>query len=203
MEFIDLTNKSRLKIDTDPVPLNPRLDECVTGCYTPPSWWGHRVDGPEPKFDFPGNLVVADDKLFDESSWIPERKVQRWAWANYGILVERHGATYWYCDEQMFRTMIGDDFSREMQAAVIQADRLTYKRYLDGDARMLTLQRKATFKRVGKGFPDLIETWEDVQSHGDLYFDEDDTPAQAALDYFHLSKKEEAVISAMIDSAKA
>jgi len=206
VEYIDLTPTSRLSIEPDPVPLDPRKDECVTGCYTPPSWWGHPTYGPEPRWDFPGNLVEADNRLYDRTSWEPDRGVGRWAWTFYGVLVERHGSTYWYCDRTAFDNMVGGEFTREMQHDIITADRLAYEKFLNGEARIITLQRKATFKRITRRYhekhEDLLEVWEDIASIGDIYLDDRDGPAQVALDYFPLRKKELTVVHAMIDSTQ-
>jgi hypothetical protein len=206
VDYIDLTERSRLAIEPDPVPLDPRRDECITGCYTPPSWWGNPTYGPEPRHDFPGPIVEADNRLYDRTSFDAERGVQRWAWTFYGILVERHGGTYWYCDRQAFENMIGGEFTRALQHDIIEADRQAYERYLNGEARIITLQRKATFKRITRRFhekqKELPEVWEDVASVGDIYLAERESVAQVAWDYFPLQKKERTIVSAMIDAER-
>ena len=204
VEYIDLSATSRLAIMPDPVQLDPRQDECVTGCYTPPNWWGHpNHDGPLPKFDHPGNIVEADDHLWESNALDPAMNVTRWSWMFYGVLVERHENTYWYCDRQAFDNMIGGEFTREVQHDIITADRLAYERYVRNEAVIVTLQRKATFKRVTRRYhekhEDLLEVWEDIASVGDVYLDERDGPAQLALDYFPLHRKERAAVCAMID----
>jgi hypothetical protein len=203
VEFIDITKSSRLKIEADPVPLNPRMDECVTGCWTPQTAWYPYIDGPYEKFQFPGNLELAHERARNTSD--PEGTMRRWAWANFHILVERHERSYWFCDQAMFETMIGGEFSKELQHDIIAADVYAYQRYERGEAQIVSLQRKATFKRVGKRVAyndiDLLELWEDVSSIGDTYLD-DYSAAQCALDHFPLDKKELTIITAMIDEAR-
>lgn len=207
VDYVDITPTSRLMIDADLTAPDPRLDECVTGTYTPPNWWGAPQDGPLPKFEFPGNLAMAHSRLYDPRSWAPERRVQRWAWANFNLHVECHGMTYWWCDQAMFETMVGGEFTRDMQEQIIGADVREYERWDRGEARVITLQRKGTFKRLTKrrvsGLPDLYEVWEDITSEGNLYL-ADYTPGQAALDFFAdtLTKKELAVVTAMIDNER-
>jgi hypothetical protein len=208
MDYVDLTPTSRLVIDTDPDAPDPRADDCVCGAYTPRNWWGGIADGPLARFDFPGDLASAHERLYDARSWTPERKVQRWAWANFNIVVERHDTTYWWCDRAAFDAMVGGEFTRERQADVIGADVRAHTRWARGEARLITFQRKATFKRVTKrwvpGADDLFKVWEDIRTEGNVYLD-DYTPGRAALDFFPdlLTKKELTVVTAMIDSERA
>lgn len=206
VDYIDLTPTSRLQVDVDPVPLDPRKDECVTGTFTPIVQWTHWVDGPENKFEFPGDLQAAHDRLYQPSRWASEARVVRWAWANFDTLVQRHGSTYWWCDRAMFDTVIGGEFSRGAQAEVIDADRREYDRFLAGDARQITLQRKSVFRRISTRWSadqqELLEVWEDVDAVADVYLDEDNTVAQFAFDNFTFQRKELATIHAMIDSER-
>lgn len=210
-EYIDLTKHARLVIDNDPAPLNPRRDmnECITGCYTPPSWWGHPTEGPPALFDHPGNIVEADDRLYRTGRLEPESVVLRWSWMMHGIAMKRFGETYWYCDRNMFEHLHGGDFDRSIQEAVIDAEHEAYELWLRGEARLLTFQRKATFKRVTRRFhekqEELLEVWEDIAAVGDVYLSTEYSVAWAALDNFYESmhRKERAIVSAMIDSERA
>jgi hypothetical protein len=208
-DVIELTDRTRLVITPDPVPLDVRDPEvCITGCYTPPSWWGHPTEGPAALHDFPGNIVEADDRLWADDSWEPERAIKRWAWSFYGLELQRHGATYWYCDRNMFDSLHGGEFTREVQSEVIRSEREDYRRYVDREARIVTLQRLARFRRTTRKYhehhQDLLEVWETIASVGDTYLDPSYTEADVAFECFtpHLTKKELTIVTAMIDSQR-
>jgi hypothetical protein len=209
-EYLELTPRLRVAIVPDLDPRDVRVSgESITGTYTPPNLWGHPAQGPLPLYDFPGDIVDADVRLFDNTSWDAERGIQRWAWLAYGLELQRHGGTYWYCDRTMFDHLHGGDFTREAQADVIRSERLEYQRWCDGEARFLSLQRRASFRRVTKKYhdhlPELMYVWEDIESVGDIYFDDSWTPVDVTHEYFYdlLRPSERAVLQAMLDEQRA
>jgi predicted nucleic acid-binding protein len=209
-DVIELTDRTRLVITPDPVPLQVRdTDTCITGCYTTPSWWGnYQEQGPPPLHDFPGNLAEADDKLWDRTEE-PDWAIRRWAWAFYGLELQRHGPTYWYCDANAFHSLHGGEFTREAQAEVIRSEREDYRRYIEGEAKIVTLQRLARFRRTTRKYhehhQDLLEVWETIDSVADTYFDVRYTAADVAYESFyqHFTKKELTIVTAMIDEQRS
>lgn len=206
---IELNDRTRLVVSPDPVPLEVRTPETsITGCYTPPSWWGRHVEGPPPLFDHPGNIAEADSKLTDRSSWEPEQAVRRWSWAFYGIELIRFGSTYWYCDANQFAQMHGGDFTREVQTDIIRGEVEDYRRYTAGEAKIVTLQRLARFRRTTRKYhehhQDLLEVWETVASSHDTYLDPQNTEFHVAFEefYTYLTKKELTIVTAAIDEAR-
>lgn len=206
---IELNDRTRLVVVPDPVPLEVRnADLSITGCYTPPSWWGHRTEGPPALFDHPGNIVVADDRLSDLASWEPDRDVRRWSWLFYGIELVRFGSTYWYCDSNQFAQLHGGEFTREAQRDVIEGEHFEYERYKSGEAKIVTLQRQARFRRTTRKYhehhQDLLEVWENVASVSDIYLDPQMTEMHVAFEFFytHLTKKELTIITAAIDESR-
>jgi hypothetical protein len=206
VDVIHLTNHSRIAVYQDPVPNDPRREECITGCFTPMTWWGRFTEGPRPVHEYPGNLGHADEMLYRTGQWEPDAVVARWSWTFHGLDLHRYGATYWFCNRQAFETLHGGEFSRENQRAVIEAEHALYERYERGDAMIVTLQRLAQFKRVTRRYhekqKELLEVWEDVASVADVYLDSNYTEAHVAFENFHdvLHKKERTVVHAMIDS---
>ncbi len=208
-KVIELNNRTRLVVTPDPAPRDVRdADTCITGCYTPPSWWGHRTEGPAPLFDHPGNIVLADNKLDAPDSWLPERNVQRWSWSFYGLELQRFGATYWYCDENQFNLLHGGPFTRAAQREVIEQEHTLYEHYRTGESKIVTLQRLAHFRRATKKYhehhQDLLEVWENVASSHDVYLDAENTAFTVAFEdfYTYLSKKELTIITAAIDESR-
>jgi hypothetical protein len=206
---IELNDRTRLVVTPDPVPLEVRNAEvCITGCYTPPNWWGHPMQGPLPLHDFPGNIVEAEDKLGDADGLEPDRVLRRWAWMFYGLELQRIGATFWYCDRTMFDTLHGGPFTREAQAEVIKSEAEDYRRFVDGEAKIVTLQRLARFRRTTRKYhehhQDLLEVWENIASISDVYLDKRFTEFDVAFEYFHgdLSKKELTIVTAAIDEQR-
>lgn len=206
-DVIELTSKTRLVIGQEPNPQSPRIEgECITGTYTPPSWWGHPTEGPSPLYDHPGNIVEADDKLAPLMEDEPYAAVSRWSRANYGVEVVRLGETYWYCDRHMFDELHGGEFTSEVQRAVIAAEAEAYQAYLRGDARFIAFQRLAHFRRTTKKYhekqEDLLRVWEEIDTLRDVYLDEGYSVADAANEYFFslMNQRERAVLTAMLDS---
>lgn len=208
-EVIELTKHSRLVIAQDVNPMDPRVPgDVICGCYTPPwdALWGFNQEGPAPLYDFPGNLVEAVEKFERQ---MDDELLERWAWAAHGLVVQRHGKTFWYCDANVFERLHGGPFDKENQEAVIAAEVTEYERFLRGDARVVTLQRLAQFKRVTQKFhdkqEDLLEVWENVAYQGDVYFDPQYDAVEVAYDYFfaQMTRREQAVLTAMVDQHRA
>lgn len=206
---IELNDRTRLVVIPDPVPLDLRTtDLSITGCYTPPSWWGHRVEGPPPLFDHPGNIVEADDRLWHADAWEPDRDIRRWSWMFYGLELQRHGATYWYCDANAFADLHGGEFTREAQAEVITEERERYRAFTAGEAKIVSLQRLARFRRTTKKYHDhhrdLLEVWETIASSSDEYLSPEHTEFDVAFEQFFpdLSKKELTIVTAALDEKR-
>lgn len=199
-EVVELTERARLVIEADPVPMDPRREEVICGTYTEPHWWAARREGTSPTHDFPGNIVEAVNRLRD-----PEH-VERWARVFYGILIQKVGDTYWYCDQAKFHEIVGGEFSIERQADVIRAEVREYEHYENGDARIVCLQRLARFRRTTRKYVDLhqdmLEVWETVESVCVAYIDDVVySVAQIAMDYFFpsMNRKEQTIVTAMLD----
>lgn len=206
---IELNDRTRLVVIPDPVPLDVRNAEvCITGCYTPPNWWGHPMQGPLPLHDFPGNIVEAEDKLGDADGLEPDRVLRRWAWSFYGLELQRIGSTFWYCDRHMFDTLHGGPFTRKAQAEVIQSEAEDYRRFVDREAKIVTLQRLARFRRTTRKYhehhQDLLEVWENIDSISDVYLGPEHTEFDVAFEHFYgdLSKKELTIVTAAIDEQR-
>src|SRR6478736_5889008 len=203
---IELNDRTRLVVSADPVPLEVRDAEvCITGCYTPPNMWGHPTVGPAALHDFPGNIVEAVDEIGDLGFLEPDRLIRRWAWVFYGLELQHHGATYWYCDRNMFESLHGGPFTREAQAEVIRSEREDYRRFVDGEAKVVSLQRLARFRRTTRKYhehhQDLLEVWETIDSVSDRYLEPSYTEFDVAFESFygHLTKKELTIVTAAID----
>ena len=206
---IELNDRTRLVVTPDSVPLQVRdADVCITGCYTPPSWWGRNVEGPLPLHPFPGDLARADEKLEDLASWEPSRDVSRWAWLFHGVVLQRFGATYWWCDQTAFNTLHGGEFTREVQENIIASEHQDYERFISGEAKIVSLQRLARFRRTTRKYhdhhQDLLEVWETVESVSDQYLDAQDNEFDVAFEHFHhhLTKKELTIVTAAIDEKR-
>lgn len=206
-EVIELTKGSRLVVAQEPNPMNPRVPgDVICGTYTP-AWnsvWSQRVDAPIPLYDFPGRIVDAVDQLVDKVD-DADAAIERWGWLNFEHVIQRHGQTYWYCDRNTFDHLHGGPFDRENQASVIESEVREYEAYLRGDARVVTFQRLAQFRRVTRKFhekqDDLLEVWENVDYVGDVYFDPSYDAVEVAYEHFFsaMTRKEQTILTAMID----
>lgn len=187
--------------------MNPRVPgDVICGTYTP-AWdalWSRRMDAPAALYDFPGRIVEAVDHLserIDEA----DAAIDRWGWLNHERVIKRHGDTYWFCDRNTFEHLHGGPFNRENQEAVIDSEVREYEAYLRGDARVVTFQRLAQFKRVTRKFhdkqEDLLSVWENVDYVGDVYFDPSYDAVEVAYEHFFsaMTRKEQAILTAMID----
>jgi hypothetical protein len=208
-EVIELTKHARLVIAPDPNPIDPRVPgDVICGTYTPPwdALWGFATEGPAPLYEFPGRIVEAVEKFERE---FDDELLERWAWVTHNRVVHRHGRSFWYCDENMFNHLHGGPFDRENQAAVIEAEAAEYEAFIRGDARVVTFQRLAQFKRVTRKYhekqEDLLEVWENVAYVGDVYFSVGYSAADVAYDQFFgaMTRKEQAVLTAMVDQQRA
>ena len=208
---IELTKNSRLVVETDIAPLPVRNEgEHITGTYTPHSWWGHSAEGPDETFSFPGDIERADRELFDGSAINAERNIQRWAWLAHGLHLQRVGATYWFCDRAAFEELHGGEFSRENQRSVISDEVSIYTRWLNREAKVITLQRFARFRRTttrwAENLTDVYEFWEPVKSVADVYLDDNVyTPAAVAHENFwdYMTPREKSALAGLLDAERA
>lgn len=207
-EVIDLTKHARLVVAPDPNPSNPReYGAVITGTYTAPwaATWGRSVEGPPALYDHPGRLVEAVEHFEDTVVDRVDEAIERWSWVTHGLVIRRWENTYWYCDRNMFEHLYGGEFDRDNQLAVIESEHSEYESYVRGDARVVTFQRLARFKRVTRKYhekqEDLLEVWENVAYIGGSYLDDTYGPAEVAFEYFfaEMSRKEQAVVTAMVD----
>lgn len=207
-EVIELNDRTRLVVQADPVPLNPRYpDLCITGCYTPPRGWA-REEGPLPLHAFPGDIAEAHE-MFGDLGWLePDRLMRRWAWIFHGLELQEHAGTYWFCDETTFAQLHGGEFTREAQREVIASEREDYRRYIDKETKIVSLQRLARFRRTTKKYhehhQDLLEVWETIDSISDMYLEPSHTVGDVAFEafYTHFTKKELTIITAMLDEQR-
>jgi hypothetical protein len=212
-DMVQLTKSARLVIAPDPLPSNPRTTgDRVTGVYTPPyaALWGFNVEGPPALYDYPGRIVEAFD-LYSQELGI-ERAAEilaRWSMIHHGLVLRRINNSFWFCDRNMFEHLIGGPFTAEMQAEVIEQEATEYRMYEEGEANVVTFQRLAKFKRVtpklNNAQDDLLEVWENVEFIGNVYFDPIYDAVDVAYEYFYgsMTRREQAVLSAIIDERRA
>jgi hypothetical protein len=211
MDVIELVrNSTRITITPDAEPLNPRTDmQTPVGCYRPLTAY-RPFDSPPMIYPFPGDLEEAHDRLWDyERSLDPEHLVARWAHCMHDhVLVHRAGA-YWYCDRTTWDNIVGREWNDKNQAEVIAYEIQAWERYRRGEAQVVTLERRATFKRITKARvdeSDLLHVWERVDDIGDIYVDDyDGSYIRVVADHFanHLTKRERTVITAALDEEKS
>lgn len=203
-----LHHRSRLVVEPDFNPLNPRVHMESPCGVLPGQIWNRDLPI---LYEFPGDLTRAIEYLMDwDRPLDPEHNVQRWAWSYYGLHVERVDRDWWFCDREQFDAMIGKPFTRENQAEIVKQEATAWRRFADGEAVTVSLERRATFKRVSNSrvdAKDLLHIWEPVRDGqiGDVYLEDyEGSVAQVAADHFAhlLNNDERAVIQAMTDSER-
>lgn len=210
MHTLDLSPRLRVVADTDPEPMNPRVDaDSPVGVFVPLDYWFNNI--PE-LHSFPGPLQRAHDALSGNDVHGMDR-VTRWAWIFYNIGMVHDGLRYWFVDHDAFRALVDDDLSREHQIKVVNEERGAWFTYAKEPAWVVWLERKATFRRTSKPWvPDmapLIHVWEPVSERcGSLYFDaplQDHDLALVVQENFSalLNNRERAAIEALVDSGRA
>jgi hypothetical protein len=208
VEIIEvIPNKTRVVIQPDADPLNPRTDiESPVGCYHPDNlYWPLQV--PPPVYEAPSGLREAHERLWDDARPLdPERLVTRWASIHYGLAMEWDLGSYWFCDRLGWDMLIGREFSVENQREVIHHEVEAWKRYCRNEAKIVTLERRSTFKRVKPSKTDesdLLHVWEKVDDIADVYLDEyGGSWARVVTDHLNhmFTNKERTVFQAILDS---
>jgi hypothetical protein len=204
-----LSRKTRLTITPDAEPLNPRTDiQTPVGCYRPLTSY-RPVDEPPAIYSHPGNLEEAHDRLWDyERTLDPEHLVQRWSVAMFGIVLIHRSGAYWFCDPITWDDLIGREWTPDNQREVITHEINAWDRYRRGEAQVVSLERRATFKRITPSRvdeDDLLHVWEKVDDVGDIYVEDyGNSYVRVAADHFahHLSKRERATIQAALDEER-
>jgi hypothetical protein len=209
-DTIDLIpNHTRLVIHPDADPLNPRVDsDTPVGCYRVLTT--HRpFDGPPEVHRFPANLEDAHDNLWDyERQLDPEHVVARWARTFYNTAIVHDGFNYWWCDRKAWDMLVGAEWTLERQYEIIRHEIDSWQRYSRGEAVIVALERRATFKRVTPARVDeseLLHVWERVDDIADIYLaDYNESAIEVAAAHFtHLfGRRERAVVQAALDEAK-
>jgi uncharacterized protein YktA (UPF0223 family) len=202
-------NNTRLTITPDAEPLNPRTDiQTPVGCYRPLTAY-RPFDGPPAIYSHPGNLEDAHDRLWDyERSLDPEHLVTRWSQATFGIVMVHRSGAYWFCDRTTWDLLVGREWTAENQAEVIAHEIAAWERYRRNEAEVVTLERRATFKRISPSRvneDDLLHVWEKVEDIGDVYVEDyGNSYIRVAADHFgHLfTKRERATMQAALDSER-
>lgn len=210
MDTIELVrNATRLTITPDAEPLNPRTDiQTPVGFFMPTIGWQER-DAPPAIYAFPGDLDDAHDRLWDwDRTLDPEHTVARWALCMYGTVLIHKGSGYWFCDRVTWDNIIGTEWNEENQRSVIASEIHAWERYRRSEAVIVTLERRATFKRITRSRvdeSDLLHVWEKVADVGDIYVEDyGDSFIQVAADHFadRFSKKERTMMQAALDSER-
>lgn len=209
-EHIELIRHSaRLTITPDAEPLNPRTHiQTPVGCYRPLTAY-RPFDGPPMIYSFPGDLEDAHDRLWDyERTLDPEHLVARWAHCMYNTVLVHKGGAYWYCDRTTWDNIVGREWNDENQAEVIAQEIAAWERYRRSEAKVVTLERRATFKRITRSRvneSDLLHVWEKVDDIGDIYVEDyGNSYIRVAADHFahHFNKRERTVMQAALDSER-
>lgn len=209
-EHIDLVrNATRLTITPDAEPLNPRTDvQTPVGCYRPLTAY-RPFDGPPMIYSFPGDLEDAHDRLWDyERSLDPEHAVAEWGHKEFGLVLIHRAGAYWFCDRTAWDNVVGREWTDDNQTEVIEQEIRAWERYRRGEAQMVTLERRATFKRITRSRvdeSDLLHVWERVDDIGDIYpEDYGNSYVRVAADHFahHFNKRERTMVQAALDSER-
>jgi hypothetical protein len=210
MEIVELVRHStRLTITPDAEPLNPRTDiQTPVGCYRPLTSY-RPVDEPPAIYAFPGDIEDAHDRLWDyERSLDPEHAVAEWSKDTFGIVLVHRSGAYWFCDRTTWDNIVGREWNEDNQREVIAHEIAAWERYRRSEAQVVTLERRATFKRISPSRvneDDLLHVWERVEDIGDIYVEDyGNSYIRVAADHFgHLfTKRERATMQAALDSER-
>jgi hypothetical protein len=209
VETIDLTETSRLRVEVDDSPENPRKDwDMATGFVKIEGRGDSRVIDVEPVHDSPIPIVDAHERLATYRTQprfsANEDLVERWARIFHGMHIEydsEHGG-YWFVsptfqeENQPFE--LKDHDTLAWQAEVIKGDRETYRQWADAEVYGVILERLETWAKIPKKGLQLIaetrEEWEEVDSLWGCYLDDDYTAQVVAEGHFGLTEEERAAL---------
>lgn len=187
-DTIEITPTTRLRIEADICPENPRVsdDWWLTGYVNIPGRGdSHYIEVPD-VFGDHLDIAYAHERFLDEDV------TERWARIFRGAHIEydaEHGG-YWFVDGP-------SAFTLDKQAEIIESERKTYQQWCDGEVAVVVLEREIRYVRVDDiGTHGTITRWEEEDSLGGCYLDDDYTAEQVALEQFNLNEEERAALEA-------
>lgn len=214
IKTIDLTPTSRLRVVVDTDADCPRGNwHMLTGFVKIPGRGDSRRGlvpaVHEPRADIEG----AHGRI--EIMWntrLANSAVERWARIFHGLHLEydnEHGG-YWFValdGPDLFADnwpdlVVGTPEHLAKQAEVIKQEREVYRQWADGEAVGVILEHKVRWIRVDQNDEPVFladgdlarETWEEEESLGGCYLDDEYTAQHVALEHFELDEDETAAL---------